>query len=132
MEETLDFVIVLIITFSILQIILFFKVWGMTNDVRKIKGCIKMEDDDKIRKAFLKGDKKEIEVIILDELIDELIKFTHSSSRFSTINEIKDYYKKIYIKIDVEFPENIDRVKGSEDIIGIVPQLNSESDFSLK
>jgi len=32
-----EFLSVILIVFGILQIILFFKVWGMTNDVKKIK-----------------------------------------------------------------------------------------------
>ena len=28
---------IIIITFGILQIILFFKIWGMTNDIKQIK-----------------------------------------------------------------------------------------------
>lgn len=37
MEGMLTFVGIIIIVFGILQIILFFKVWGMTNDIKKIK-----------------------------------------------------------------------------------------------
>lgn len=37
METTLNIVSIIIIVFGILQIILFFKIWGMTNDIREIK-----------------------------------------------------------------------------------------------
>lgn len=37
MESTLNFVSIIIIVFGILQIILFFKLWGMTNDIKEIK-----------------------------------------------------------------------------------------------
>lgn len=37
METALNFVSIIIIVFGILQIILFFKLWGMTNDIREIK-----------------------------------------------------------------------------------------------
>lgn len=37
MEGILNFVSIIIIVFGILQIILFFKVWGMTDDVKRIK-----------------------------------------------------------------------------------------------
>lgn len=36
------FTSIIIIAFGILQIILFFKVWGMTNDVRKIKNILEL------------------------------------------------------------------------------------------
>lgn len=37
METALNFVSIIIIIFGILQIILFFKLWGMTNDIREMK-----------------------------------------------------------------------------------------------
>jgi hypothetical protein len=37
MESLLDFLGIIFIVFGILQIILFFKLWGMTNDIRDIK-----------------------------------------------------------------------------------------------
>lgn len=37
METTMNIVSIIIIVFGILQIILFFKVWGMTDDVKRIK-----------------------------------------------------------------------------------------------
>ena len=37
METTLNLVSIIIIVFGVLQIILFFKLWGMTNDIRAIK-----------------------------------------------------------------------------------------------
>lgn len=36
-----EFLLVILIVFGILQIILFFKVWGMTNGVKKIKKIAK-------------------------------------------------------------------------------------------
>lgn len=37
MEGILNFISIIFIVFGILQIILFFKVWGMTNDVKELK-----------------------------------------------------------------------------------------------
>lgn len=37
MENTISFLELVIIVFALLQILLFFKIWGMTNDVREIK-----------------------------------------------------------------------------------------------
>lgn len=41
METTLNIVSIIIIVFGILQIILFFKIWGMTDDVKEIKNMMK-------------------------------------------------------------------------------------------
>lgn len=37
MESTLILVSIISIVFAILQIVLFFKLWGMTNDVKELK-----------------------------------------------------------------------------------------------
>lgn len=62
MEGITLFVSIVIIAFGILQIILFFKLWGMTNDVKKIK---QQRDDSEINNLIneaqihsLKGDKE--------------------------------------------------------------------------
>ena len=48
------FVSIVIIVFGVLQIILFFKLWGMTNDVKKIRKAIspnKSEDSININET---------------------------------------------------------------------------------
>lgn len=42
MEGIMFLVSIIIIVFGILQIILFFKIWGMTNDVREIKNMLEL------------------------------------------------------------------------------------------
>lgn len=46
MEGITLLVSIILIVFGVLQIILFFKLWGMTNDVRKIKVHIAPKDDN--------------------------------------------------------------------------------------
>ena len=51
MESITLFVSIVIIVFGILQIVLFFKIWKMTNDINEIKNLIEL----KIRQDFLKS-----------------------------------------------------------------------------
>lgn len=54
MEGIMFLVSIIIIVFGILQIILFFKIWGMTNDVKKIRKAIspnKSEDSININET---------------------------------------------------------------------------------
>lgn len=54
MEGIALFVSIVIIVFGVLQIILFFKLWGMTNDVKKIRKAIspnKSEDSININET---------------------------------------------------------------------------------
>ena len=50
MEQVLT---IILFVFGILQIILFFKVWGMTNDVKKIANPKDEEEDKLIKNAQL-------------------------------------------------------------------------------
>ena len=54
MEDIITFTGVVMIVFGILQIILFFKIWGMTNNVSKIKGKLEENlNDDAILLNYL-------------------------------------------------------------------------------
>lgn len=64
MKGLLQFTGIVMIVFGILQIILFFKIWGTTNDVSKIKGKLEenINDDAILLKAqlfALNGDKQQ-------------------------------------------------------------------------
>lgn len=46
-----DFLTIILLIFGVLQIILFFKVWGMTNDIKEIRNkYLKDEDEDEKRR----------------------------------------------------------------------------------
>lgn len=42
----IDFLTIVLLIFGVLQIILFFKVWGMTNDVNRIKKKLEIQPED--------------------------------------------------------------------------------------
>lgn len=46
----IDFLSIILLVFGVLQIILFFKVWGMTNDIKEIRNKYLKDEDEKIRK----------------------------------------------------------------------------------
>ena len=45
----IDFLTIILLIFGVLQIILFFKVWGMTNDIKEIRNKYLIVEDDKRR-----------------------------------------------------------------------------------
>ena len=48
----IDFLTIILLIFGLLQIILFFKVWGMTNDIKEIRNkYLKDEDETRRQKA---------------------------------------------------------------------------------
>ena len=46
----IDFLTIILLIFGVLQIILFFKVWGMTNDIKDIRNKYLKAEDEKQRK----------------------------------------------------------------------------------
>lgn len=76
---------------GILQIILFFKIWAMTNDVKSIRN----KEPDLLKQAqlsILKGDKKKAYELFYDSFLAEVIDaYNDSDSDY--------YYVGIYLKI---------------------------------
>jgi isopentenyl diphosphate isomerase/L-lactate dehydrogenase-like FMN-dependent dehydrogenase len=102
-----NFILIITIITGVLQIVLFFKVWVMTNDVRKIRE--KMDADleidriDKIRIALLKGDKQKAIELLTDKLATELVKKS-SEDNISPeyIQKLKENYAKEFAKLGVD------------------------------
>lgn len=44
-----DFLTIILLIFGVPQIILFFKVWGMTNDIKEIRNKYLKDEDEKRR-----------------------------------------------------------------------------------
>lgn len=121
MEDMISFVSVVIIIFGILQIILFFKIWGMTNNVQRINnkvGLISGADLElEIRKAVLKGDKKKAEELLFDEFIKDIKKRyeDYDRSNEEEMNKLKSEYSKYYEQIGSSIPEALQRLNSKED-----------------
>lgn len=123
----LNFISFIIVVVSVLQIVLFFKIWKMTNDVRKIKKKIdadlEIDRTDKIRIALLKGDKQKAIELLTDKLATELVR--KSNEEYMTHDEIsalKEKYAKEFLKLGVnELP--IKDVKEQSDIYSLMKRL---------
>ena len=123
----LNFISFIIVVVSVLQIVLFFKIWKMTNDVRKIKKKIdadlEIDRTDKIRIALLKGDKQKAIELLTDKLATELVR--KSNEEYMTPDEIsalKEKYAKEFLKLGVnELP--IKDVKVQSDIYSLMKRL---------
>lgn len=102
-----NFILIITIITGVLQIVLFFKVWVMTNDVRKIRE--KMDADleidriDKMRIALLRGDKQKAIELLTDKLATELVKKS-SEDNISPegIKIIKEKYAEEFAKLGVD------------------------------
>lgn len=126
MESMLNFVSVIIIIFGILQIILFFKLWGMTNNVERINNKVRGRLSDsnlgwEIRKSILKGDKKRAEDLLFDEFIYDLKQKcnVYNGGSDEEIAELKADYSKYYEQINSKLPESIQCLKSKGDFFKV-------------
>lgn len=88
--ETL--LVVIFVVFGILQIVLFFKLWGMTNDIRKIK---KQSIDDRrlvdAKTAYLNG-----QIAIAKKLLDDGLRIVDTDlERDPNSQEFNEWRKRI-------------------------------------
>lgn len=100
-----------IIIFGILQIVLFFKIWKMTNDLGEIKKLYKFGSTRKeyIMKAVLMDDKQAILGLVCDSFVNEIIRVNYvamSESKFEkSIQEIITKHELLLQKYDIEVPD---------------------------
>lgn len=117
MDGMFTFIGWIIIIFGILQIILFFKVWEMTNNVAKISkkiGC-NNSSTDSIRKLLLKGEnKKAYETIIESMILDIDLVFSGESS-YESIEDVRQAYSKGLEKIGYSIPDPIKNINSYDD-----------------
>lgn len=95
MQFIYTFLSIILIIFGVLQIILFFKIWGMTNDVSKLLNEVKI----------ITGTKK-IEILKEIEFANEELKRAESKNWTMEIAEYKSKLEKL--KADLA---NIERGK---------------------
>lgn len=121
---------ILIIVVSILQIILFFKIWGMTNNVKSILSRIQNSDAPidktdlarKIRKEVVCGNKETAKNLILQNFYSLVIGryYNSASSKSDSIEEIVAKLKTQLDKIDTELPKEISLLKTYDDFFSII------------
>lgn len=114
MENTSSLVLIIIIVFGILQIMLFFKLWGMTNNISKIKSKLfKMDDSVQKYDMLLISEKyDQAYTILTDEITRDICKIYHlySFNKFQYDNgfqKVIDRYKPKFEMIKKEIPEYI-------------------------
>jgi hypothetical protein len=61
------------IALAVLNIILFFKIWGMANDIREFrKRLLGKSYEDQVRKLILTGNKDDARVLIIDKFFERI------------------------------------------------------------
>ena len=118
----IDFLTIVLLVFGVLQIILFFKMWGMTNDVNKIKQKLETqpeEEDILITEAQIKAlnENKEEAFELYQkafyksvlELFNKTIKEYGDDDNMS-YKERNEYYKTEYNKVVRYFSKRVEKL----------------------
>lgn len=118
---------------AVLNIILFFKIWGMTNDIRELKidhFDTRMPEDIPQLRAYLRenyvlGDKEKVKSILIHEFLDNINSKcnsnrnpyleTSSPSMDTDITQYVNVLKKQFAKVNIEVPDSILNMKTFRD-----------------
>jgi hypothetical protein len=133
MEDTEFVLLITLITLaaSILQIILFFKLWAMTDDVRKLRNNYVFPHDFRleIRKLILSGKKEKAREILINRFIEKIKNLNYEGlddNRY--FDEVKKNIDNDFLRVKEEL--GLDLQKIGEDMPEGIKRLNSGEDFN--
>jgi hypothetical protein len=126
------FIAIVLLIFGVLQIILFFKIWGMTNRVSSIDDKLVSSIDEKLKSEkgyyfyMLSGEKEKAFIYLKEKIISrflELLNDGYMKYRFIELanRELKDYLKLVeqtgfelpdHLKSGEAFFEYYNKIKG--------------------
>lgn len=128
METTSIILAIVFFVFGILQIILFFKLWGMTNDIRKFRNRLMPSDNQDIMREILKGNPN-ISDILFNALYDDMC--SACNSEYNVREEygcIINPYKQAYKKAGIAFPAIFENIETKEDFLRIISFKDKENE----
>lgn len=115
----MELIALLLIVFGVLQIILFFKLWKMTNDVNKIKNKITQPSISiSIIRREIKKKNPDIANILFDSMWNALeYVYENRNKYYVDYSSQIDYFKKLYEQAGVPFPEDVTAIKSDNDYL---------------
>ena len=126
MEGLSGLIMIVTIAAAVLQIVLFFKIWVMCDDIRAIRGNFSLSSDFRfnIRKMILLGDKEKAKELILNRFF-EAIKDVNYKDAAS--DEAKKYNDKEFLRIKQELENALSKI--GEEMPEEIKNLKSGDDF---
>lgn len=123
MDGISTFTTIVFIASGVLNIILFFKVWNMTNDVEKIKASIQ---GDGYFSCLMKGENDKAYDILISKLYEELAWYLKNNPSYAPYSEkapaiiekyaalVKETGRELpeYLSTPEKFKENYERLSG--------------------
>lgn len=110
MEGLTTIVSFAIIAFSILQIILFFKIWGMTNNVKRIwKNMNNGKIFSKANLSYIQGNIDEAEKLLNEAFLLDVVNLSQITSDWDEwdagYNSLEEKYQRSFAKINRPAPD---------------------------
>lgn len=118
----IDFLSIVLLIFGVLQIFLFFKMWGMTNDVRKIRNNLNKISQKtnmillEAQMCAMKGEKEKSYELYMESFHKSVIDlFEESISKFGDKDNLEyeyrnEFYKDQYKKIIKYYNRRIEKL----------------------
>ena len=109
---------IILVIFGTLQVILFFKIWGATNDLKYLRNNSTPNELDKVERAYIAGNKEAATIFLKDSFLKELMPYAKLDPKVFNAYEkmypqIKEKYADICIKfgLSLEMDKYEDREK---------------------
>ena len=105
-----EFLSIIVIVFGILQIILFFKIWNMTNDVRRLHNRFVGYSRIDAKRYFLAGDKEKAKEVLLNIFFDNI-----QERGYLNFDFYKKQLEEDLAKTGEELPEEIKKLNSMQE-----------------
>ena len=115
MEDTATIFLVITIAAAVLQIILFFKVWAMTNDVRKIRDQLLNINRGEARKHIVLGDKEKAKEVLLAAFFKGI-----EEDDYAKFIALKSQLERDFKEIGEEIPDGIKKLESTHDYMNVL------------
>jgi len=121
MEDYDTITLVIYVIFGLMQLILFFKIWGMTDNVKKIHekmlGTTGLDLAWEIRKLIIKGEKDKARDLLFDEFFNDLKnKQIQDALTDQTLGELKNDYEIFFQKLGLSLPQEISEINSVQQL----------------
>lgn len=115
---TIKFLMFVLFVWGILEVILFFKVWGMTNNVKQIKTELTRSNTTELfRKYRLFGQNDKAAEILIQVFLNDMEKYVHSDTYYSGEN-IEEKIAELEFQLaqlGEKLPDEFKNLKTAED-----------------
>lgn len=127
----LTFLMIILLVWGILEVILFFKLWGMTNNVKQMKNqIVRYNKRDDFRRFRLLGEKDKAAEALIEVFFDSMITYIHSEyynpdrNIEEEVSELENHLSQFGVKI----PKEIKALKTARNFwnVGFVKTIKTE------